>query len=159
MAYGFTLHLCINVTDCALIYGAKCEHHKMAANARKLKEEKATRGSVKTRRRKRRRSACATKEEGSMESDSPELPRSALSKTPLFPIVPAPAADAITTAPEEEDEAVTSIADSPPVHNTPYESGFACETPNTTPGLEPMSAAVPQREEEDCCNGVSVVLQ
>ena len=123
-------------------------NHKMAVNACKLKKKKATRGSVKTRRRKRRRSACATTGEGSMESDSPEPPRSALSKTPLFP-----------TAPEEEDEAVISIADSPPVHNTPYESGFACETPNTTPGLEPMSAAVPQREEEDCCNGVSVVLQ
>lgn len=88
-----------------------------------------------------------------MESDSPELPRSALSKKSLLAVVPAPAADAITTVPEEEGEAVTSIADSPPVHNRPSESGLADETPNAAAGLESLSAAVPHGEEEVCYNG------
>lgn len=128
----------------------------MAVNARKLKEEKVARGSVKTRRRKRRRSACAKKEEGRVESDSPELPRSALSKKSLFAIVPHPATDAITTATEEEGEAVTSIADSPPVHNLPPGSGFVDETPNIAAGLESLSAAVPGGEEEAVCYNGSV---
>ena len=116
---------------------------------------------VKSKRRKRRRSACTKKEEGTVDGDSPDLSRTALSKKAMR--VPSAASTACSTScstvTKVEGGDVTSIADSPPLPRHLPGAAVGGETGGRAAGPQSPSVAFPHGDvhcNDSVCDGAMI---